>query len=72
MDGLPAQMPINVAVEEPRASIVSDEAEGHLVTSNTGVNNVTDDRIVPVILGAARATDNPEGMLYASCKGGEN
>jgi len=44
------QVPVNVAVEEPWTSVVSDETEGCVVGRvRAGVDNIADDRIIEIV-----------------------
>ena len=56
-------MPVDVAVEEPRARVIGGEAEGNLVTSDTSGNHVAEDGVVPVVIGAPCAANDPEVVL---------
>jgi hypothetical protein len=55
-------VPINVAVEEPRARIVREESDRHVVARVTHAHNVADDRIVIVVSRISSAADDVEGM----------
>ena len=59
------EMPVDVAVEEPRAGVVRREANGDVVTRRTSADGVTLDRVDVVVLGAAGRANNVEGMLCA-------
>jgi len=54
------QVEVDVAVEEPRSSIIGHESEGYVVARETGVNDVADNGVVVVVHGAAGAADDME------------
>ena len=56
-------MPVDVAVEEPRARVIGGETEGNLVTSDTSGNDVAENGVVPVVIGAPCTTNDPEVVL---------
>ena len=43
------QMPINVAVEEPRARVVSEESDRDIITRVADAHDVADDRVIKVV-----------------------
>jgi len=43
------QMPIDVAMEEPRARIVRLEADCDIISSITNTHNISDNRVVEVV-----------------------
>jgi hypothetical protein len=55
-------MPINVAVEEPRARIVSEESDRDIIVIGNvpDAHDIADDRVVKVICFAAGAADDVE------------
>jgi hypothetical protein len=57
-------MPINVAVEEPRARIVSEESDRDVIVIGyvSDAHNIADDRVVEVKCLAAGAADDVEGV----------
>lgn len=60
-------MPVDVAVEEPRAGVVGREADGDVVGDAVGGivaegHDVAPGRGVPVVRGLARAADDVEGV----------
>lgn len=55
-------MPINVAVEEPGARVVRIETEGHIIASNTDVDDITPDRVGVVVRRAPCHANDVEGM----------
>jgi len=56
-------MPVDVAVEEPRARVVGDEPDGDLITcASANAYNVAHDWVDPVVIRAVRATDYVERM----------
>lgn len=58
-------MPINVAMQEPRARVIGKEPNGDLVVCRRpDVDDVAPDGIVPVVRRVAGATDDGEGMLF--------
>jgi hypothetical protein len=56
------QVPIDVAMEEPGASIVGDEPNRDVVVRTTCAHNVAARRIGKVRRGLSSALDNREGM----------
>jgi hypothetical protein len=55
-------MPINVAVEEPRARIVSFESDRDVIARVPDAHDITFDGVVEVISGVAGAADDVEGV----------
>jgi hypothetical protein len=55
-------VPINVAVEEPRARIVSDESDSDLIARLPDAHDVADNGVVKVISIAASTADDVEGV----------
>lgn len=55
-------MPINVAVEEPRARVVSEESDRNVIARVPDAHNIADDGIVEVISFAVGAADDVEGV----------
>jgi hypothetical protein len=55
-------MPVDVAVENPRTSIVRFEANGDIVASKTRGHNVALNRINEVVHGATCTANNREGV----------
>ena len=57
-------MPINVAVEEPWARIVSEESDRDVIVIGyvSDAHNIADDRVVEVICLVAGAADDVEGV----------
>ena len=49
--GIRVQMPVDVAVVEPQARVVGEEADGDLIICGASANahNVVDDRVDPVV-----------------------
>ena len=43
------QVPINMAVKEPRARVVSGKAESDVIASSTNGYNISSDRVVVVV-----------------------
>jgi hypothetical protein len=56
------QVPINVAVEEPRARIVSDESDRDVIVIVPDAHDVANDGVVKVISRVASTTDDVEGV----------
>jgi len=52
------QVPVNMAVEEPRSGIVSDKAEGHVVSLCADAHGVPTNRVCIVVCVASRDSDN--------------
>ena len=58
------QMPVDVAVKEPRAGVVGFKADGDLITcAGANAYNVALYRVDEVVGRAVRATNNVERML---------
>ena len=55
-------MPINVAVEEPRARIISEEPDRDVIVSVSDAHDVADDWVVKIISLAPGAADDVEGV----------
>ena len=55
-------MPVNVAVEEPRAGVISEEADGDIVARIADAHDIADYGIYEVVGRVAGATDHGEGM----------
>ena len=53
-------MPVNVAVEEPRARIVGEETDRDIIPSVTNTHDVPNNRVVKVVGRATGATDDME------------
>ena len=60
-DGL-GQVPIDVAVEEPRTRVVGEETDGDIVARVADAHDVTDYGIHEVVRRIPSATYNPEGV----------
>ena len=56
------QVPIDVAVEEPRARVVSPEPERNIIGRGAGAYDVAHDGVVEVVRRVARAADDAECM----------
>ena len=67
-EGIRVQIPVDVAVEEPRAGVVGLEADGDLIICVASANayNVAHHRVDPVVRCAVRATDYVECMLVGA------
>ena len=68
-EGIRVQMPVDVAVEELRARVVGEEADGDLIiicVASANAYNVAHDRVDPVELRAVRATNYVECMLVGA------
>ena len=55
-------MPIDVAVEEPRAGIISEESDRDVIARVPDAHDIAFDGIVEVISAAAGAPDDVEGV----------
>ena len=55
-------MPIDVAVEEPRARVVRVESERHIVACLSNVDNITSHWVGVVVSRAACDTDDVKGV----------
>jgi len=56
------QVPINVAVEEPRARVVSHEPDRDTIVSAADAYDIADDRILEVVCRTSRTTNDVKGM----------
>ena len=67
-EGIRVQIPVDVAVEEPRARVVGLEADGDLIICVASANayNVAHHRVDPVVRRAVRAMDYVECMLVGA------
>ena len=57
-----AQVPVDVAVEEPRAGVVGEEPDGDIVAHVAVAHDVADDGVYKVVRRIAGAADDVEGM----------
>jgi hypothetical protein len=55
-------VPINVAVEEPRARVVREEPDRDIITGVADGHDVAEDRVLKVVRGVASAAYNSERM----------
>jgi hypothetical protein len=53
-------VPVDVAVEEPRAGIVGDEPNCDIIPSETNAHNISNNRVVKVVCRATGAADHVE------------
>ena len=53
-------MPVNVAVEEPRAGIVGDESNSDIIPSATNTHDIPNNRVVKVVGRVTSAADHIE------------
>ena len=53
-------MPVNVAVEEPRAGIVSDETNRDIIPSVTNAHDIPNNGVVKIVGRVASAADHIE------------
>ena len=53
-------MPVNVAVEEPRAGIVGKETNRDIIPSVTNTHDISNNRVVKVVGGVTSAADHME------------
>ena len=57
-------MPVDVAVEEPRAGVIGEESDGHEIGfACANAHDIADDRVDEVVGVASGAPDHMEGML---------
>jgi hypothetical protein len=57
-------VPVDVAVEEPRARVIGEESDGHKIRfAGADAHDITDDRVDEVVRLASGAPDHVEGML---------
>lgn len=52
---IPAANQVHIPMDEPRSRIVDFEADGHIVVSPAGADDVTNNRVV-VVVGAGSST----------------
>jgi hypothetical protein len=62
MSGSPFQVPIDVAMQEPRTRIVSEESERHIIPRISYAHDVADDRVVIVVSRISGTADHVEVM----------
>jgi hypothetical protein len=55
-------VPVNVAVEEPRAGIVGEETNRDVITSGTNTHDIPNNRVVKVVGRVTSAADHMEVM----------
>ena len=55
-------MPVNVAMQKPRARVVGREAEGNIVATRSDANYITARWVGVVVCSAARGTNNIENV----------
>ena len=55
-------MPINVAVEEPRARVVREEPDRDIITGGADAHNIAEDRVLEVVRGVTSTPYNSERM----------
>ena len=55
-------MPVNVAVEEPGADIVGEEADRDIVLVHAGAHDVADYGVDEIVRVVSAATDDVEGL----------
>lgn len=55
-------MPVNVAVEEPRARIVGEETNRDIIPSLTNTHDIPDNRVVKVVGRVTSAADHIEAV----------
>ena len=55
-------MPVDVAVEEPRARVVSEESDRNIITRVADAHDVADDRVVIVVRRITSTSDYGESM----------
>jgi hypothetical protein len=60
MSGSPFQVPIDVAVQEPRTRIVSEESERHIIPCISHAHDVADDWVVIVVSRTSSTADHVE------------
>lgn len=69
------QVPINMAMEEPRARVVREESDRDIITGVADAHDVAEDRVRVVVRGITRAAYNSKrmtmqvnGVLYSERK----
>ena len=64
MSGSPFQVPIDVAMQEPRTRVVSEESERHIILRIRAsyAHDVADDRVVIVVSRISSTADHVEVM----------
>lgn len=60
-------MPVNMAVKEPRAGVIRNEAEGDVVATTPNTEDVAARRVHIVVGGTASGADNVESVLKDDC-----
>ena len=55
-------MPINVAMEEPRARVVREESDRDIITGGANAHDVAEDRVHKVVRGITGTAYNSERM----------
>jgi hypothetical protein len=55
-------VPVDVAVEEPRAGIVGDETNRDIIPSETNTHDIPNNRVVKVVGRVTSATDYVEAV----------
>ena len=61
-NNLRPQVPVDVAVEEPRTGIVGEEPDRDIVARDAVAHDVADDGVYKVVRRIAGAADDVEGM----------
>jgi hypothetical protein len=56
------QVPVNVAVEEPRARVVREEPDRDIITGVADAHDVAEDRVLKVVRGVTSTAYNSERM----------
>lgn len=56
-------MPVDVAMQEPRAGVIGNEPDGDVICSAARAHDVAHRRVGEVVAGLAGAADDGEGML---------
>jgi hypothetical protein len=55
-------MPVDVAVEEPRARVVSKESDRDIITRVADAHDIADDRVIKVVRRITSTSDYGESM----------
>jgi hypothetical protein len=62
MDHERVQVPVDVAVEEPRAGVVREEPDCNVITGVADAHDIAEDRIIKVVCRVTSAAYNSKGM----------
>jgi len=60
MGGSPLQVPVDVAVQEPRSRVVSEEPDRHIIPRTSHAHDIADHRVVIVVSRISSAANHVE------------